>query len=78
MMVVCKECKGKGTVEFTRERGGPICNNCGGSGAMDQKVVQRRIASLLDSPSVYMGGPSHGSLKRAGRIVEWMEAEGFF
>lgn len=77
-MIVCKECKGTGKVVFTRERGGPRCNNCGGAGAITPEFTQRAIARMLDHPSVYMGGPSHGSLRRAGRIVEWMVAEGFF
>jgi len=74
--LICKECGGTGKVEFTRERGGPVCNTCGGVGTMTAEVVQRNIASMLDHPSVYMGGPSQGSLRRAGRIVEYLVSLG--
>ena len=76
MATKCKECGGSGQVVFTKERGGPVCNNCGGAGYMTAEIVQRKIASLLDHPSVYMGGPSQGNLKRAGRIVQYLEKEG--
>lgn len=75
-MIECKECNGTGKVEFTKERGGPICNNCGGAGSLTAKIAQRRIASILDHPSVYMGGPSHGSMRRAAKIVEYLADEG--
>jgi hypothetical protein len=35
------------------------------------------IASCLDHPSVYMGGPSQRSVERARRIVQALQAEGF-
>lgn len=39
----------------------------------ERLLVQRSIASLIDSPSVYMGGPSPASMKRADRIIAWLE-----
>lgn len=72
MPVTCKECKGTGQIVFTRERGGPTCTNCGGSGQMTKEVVQRVIAGILDHTSVYMGGPSQQSMCRAGRIVAYL------
>lgn len=74
----CKECGGTGKVEFTKERGGPRCNNCGGEGYMTMKVVRPAIASILDNPSVYMGGPSHGSLRKADAIIEYLVDQGIF
>ena len=41
-----------------------------------REVLQRTLASILDHPSVYMGGPSHGSMRRAARIVDELEAGG--
>ena len=76
MPLTCKECGGSGKVEFTRERGGPRCNTCGGAGVMTAEVIQRNIASMLDHPSVYMGGPSQGSMRRAKRIVEYLASLG--
>lgn len=76
-MVMCRECKGSGVVEFTKERGGPVCNNCGGVGEITPKIMRRVIASILDSPSVYMGGPSHQNLRKADRIIEYLAIEGF-
>ncbi|MGG5810985.1 hypothetical protein [Falsiroseomonas sp. CW058] len=35
------------------------------------------IASVLDHPSVYMGGPSPHSRRNARRIIEALEAEGW-
>jgi hypothetical protein len=73
MTTVCKECEGLGSVPFTKERGGPCCNNCGGYGFMKREYIRRVIGSILDHPSVYMGGPSHGSLKKADRIIDYLE-----
>ena len=33
-------------------------------------LLRQRIASMLDYPSVYMGGPSAGSVMKAIRIIE--------
>lgn len=39
----------------------------------DEKLlVTRIIAADLDYPSVYMGGPSHNSLRKAERIVKYL------
>lgn len=35
------------------------------------------IASFIDYPSVYMGGPSHHAERLARRIWEGLKAEGF-
>ena len=35
--------------------------------------VQRRIASILDYPSVYMGGPSLNAMRKADRIIMYLE-----
>lgn len=78
MNIVCKECKGKGEVVFTKERGGPRCNNCGGAGNLTPEITQQVIAAILDSPSVYMGGPSNQSLRKARTVIEWMQSQGFF
>lgn len=75
-MTDCKECKGTGRVVFTRERGGPTCNNCGGGGIIDDAVLRPRIAIILDAPSVYMGGPSHSSLRKADVIIKMLKDEG--
>lgn len=42
--------------------------------ASERLLVQRQIASQIDYPSVYMGGPSHGAMKKAERIVASLEA----
>ena len=34
------------------------------------------IAHILDHPSVYMGGPSQQSLRKAQRIVAYLEESG--
>ena len=73
MTITCKECKGTGSVIFTKERGGPVCNNCGGMGTMTPKILQSRIASILYHPSLYMGGPSQQSLRRAKKIIEYLQ-----
>jgi DnaJ-class molecular chaperone len=72
----CRECMGEGTVEFTKERGGPKCNHCNGKGYLTRAVMRRFIASILDHPSVYMSGPSQGNLKKADRILDLMVEEG--
>lgn len=40
-------------------------------------AVRWLIASVLDYPSVYMGGPSMQSRKKAERIIEALDAEGW-
>lgn len=35
------------------------------------------IASVLDYPSVYMGGPSQHSRRKAQRIIDALDAEGW-
>ena len=39
----------------------------------DKELVTRHIANILDHPSVYMGGPSANSLRKAERIVKYLE-----
>jgi hypothetical protein len=39
--------------------------------------VEHIIASSLDHPSVYMGGPSENSRRKARRIVEALASEGY-
>ena len=73
MIIPCPECAGSGKVEFTRERGGPICNNCGGAGYLRRDRLRLAIAAILDHPGVYMGGPSAQSMRRADRIVEMLD-----
>jgi DnaJ-class molecular chaperone len=72
----CKECNGTGEVVFTKERGGPICNSCGGNGYLTDEIICRTIASAIDHPSVYMGGPSHNSMKKAERIIKILKEDG--
>jgi hypothetical protein len=43
-------------------------------GDAERLLVQRQIASLIDSPSVYMGGPSPRAMKIAGRIIDELES----
>jgi hypothetical protein len=38
----------------------------------EQLLVQRGIAIILDAPSVYMGGPSSMSLRKAKAIVDML------
>jgi len=76
MTSLCRECGGTGEVVFTKERGGPICNSCGGAGFWTPEIVQRVFASMLDHPSVYMGGPSKGNLRRVEPLVKWLQDEG--
>ena len=40
-----------------------------------RELIQRRIASILDGTSVYMGGPSQGSMRRALKIIELLEED---
>jgi RecJ-like exonuclease len=75
-MVPCKECNGTGQVVFTKERGGPICNNCGGNGHLTVEIIQCTIASIMDYPSVYMGGPSYTNMKKAQKIINFLREEG--
>lgn len=42
---------------------------------MTRDEVKKTIASILDHPSIYMGGPSAGNLRRAERIVQYLEDE---
>lgn len=75
--VLCLECGGTGTVTFTKERGGPVCQNCGGKGYMSKDILQQRIAAILDHPSVYMGGPSKQNMRKAQTILDMMIKAGF-
>ena len=72
----CKECNGTGDVVFTKERGGPICNNCGGNGYLTDELIQRTMASIMDHPSVYMDGPSRGNMQRSQKIIDFLKKEG--
>lgn len=36
-------------------------------------ILRQRIASIIDFPSVYMGGPSQQSVRRAIKIIEALE-----
>ncbi len=38
--------------------------------------VVANIAAILDYPSVYMGGPSQQSLRKAQRIVDYLQRSG--
>lgn len=42
----------------------------------EREYVRRVIASILDYPSVYMGGPSQNNLRRAGSVIEALEQSG--
>lgn len=74
MALTCKECGGTGQVVFTKERGGPVCNTCGGAGTMTPEVVTRNIAAILDHPSIYMGGPSRRSMAMSARITDYLKS----
>ena len=39
----------------------------------ERDLIINHIAGQLDMPSLYMGGPSQQSKRRAERIVEWLE-----
>lgn len=41
----------------------------------DLYVLRQTIASLLDYPSVYMGGPSWSSVQKAIRVVRTLSEE---
>lgn len=41
----------------------------------ERAYVRARIASILDYPSVYMGGPSANSLRRADDIINELERQ---
>jgi hypothetical protein len=71
----CKECNGTGEVVFTKERGGPKCNNCGGNGHLTDEFIKCIMASILDYPSVYMGGPSENNKRRAQKIIDFLKEE---
>ncbi len=42
----------------------------------ERLLIQRGIAAAIDNPSVYMGGPSKGAMRKAISIVEHLEAAG--
>lgn len=72
----CKECNGSGEVVFTKEKGGPICNSCGGNGYLTDEIICLMIASVIDHPSVYMGGPSRNSMRKAEQIIKNLKEDG--
>jgi hypothetical protein len=39
----------------------------------NRETLQRKIAALLDHPSVYMGGPSRQSMSKADKIIKLLE-----
>lgn len=39
----------------------------------ERLLVQRQIASIIDHPSVFMGGPSRQSMQKADRIIAALE-----
>ena len=41
---------------------------------MDNSELVRTIASIIDHPSVYMGGPSAHAIRLADRIIKYMKA----
>ena len=43
---------------------------------MTDEELEHCIASILDHPSVYMGGPSLGNRRKANRIIEFLRYEG--
>lgn len=72
MKLHCSYCEGKGEIEFTKERGGPVCPMCAGNGFLKKDQVDRYIGAILDHPSLYMGGPSQRSLKIASKISNFL------
>lgn len=42
----------------------------------EREYVRRTIASVIDHPSVYMGGPSQNSIRVAGRIMDELDRQG--
>lgn len=41
----------------------------------EKYLLRQSIASMIDFPSVYMGGPSVGSTKKAIKIIQLLEEE---
>lgn len=39
----------------------------------DKETVQRNIAAILDHPSVFMGGPSRQNMKKAEKIIYYLQ-----
>jgi hypothetical protein len=75
-VAACTKCHGLGEIVFTKQDGGPVCPHCGGRGWLTPDLLAIYLASVLDHPSVYMGGPSQANLRRAKRIVEFLQQEG--
>jgi DnaJ-class molecular chaperone len=69
-VVLCPRCLGEGRHEWTKELGGPKCNECWGAGFYHHDLVVMRLASMLDGNSVYMSGPSQASRQKARKIVD--------
>jgi len=42
-------------------------------GESEYLIIKRGIAAIIDHPSVYMGGPSHNSMRKAASIIEALE-----
>jgi hypothetical protein len=40
----------------------------------DSEILRREIASMLDHPSVFMGGPSQQNMRLAERIIRHLES----
>jgi hypothetical protein len=40
-----------------------------------REILKREIASMLDHPSVFMGGPSQQNQRKADRIIQHLERE---
>lgn len=38
--------------------------------AEERRLIQRQIAAIIDLPSLFMGGPSRGSMEKASRIID--------
>lgn len=43
---------------------------------LTDEIIHRTMASIMDYPSVYMGGPSPGNMKRAQKIIDFLKEEG--
>lgn len=41
----------------------------------EKYLLRQRIAAILDHPSVYMGGPSQQSIRKAIKIIEALDDE---
>lgn len=39
----------------------------------ERLLVQRQIAGIIDYPSVYIGGPSNGAMRKADKILMVLE-----